>query len=65
MFRRLKRWLARRPRTEITCRQAGHNGGVARRTKEQAHYRSTAIKLANHINRPDLAEPLNEKRDLK
>ena len=63
MLRQLIRWLNRTPHNETTCRQAGRNGGMARREKDKAHYRSTAIKLANYINRPDLAEPLNEKRD--
>jgi hypothetical protein len=47
----------RRPRT-VTSSEAGRALAVARHMSERDYFRATAVKLAEHIGRPDLADPL-------
>jgi hypothetical protein len=46
-FRRI--FTRRRKPTPVTCAEAGRTGYLARREKEAARFRATAIALANQI----------------
>lgn len=59
----IKRWIVNKLGDDAAIKEAGRALGKAGRKAERRHQVETAIKLAEYIKRPDLADKLEGIRD--
>lgn len=59
----LKRWIVNKLGVDAATKQAGRALGKAGKKAERRHQVETAIRLAEYIKRPDLADKLESIRD--